>query len=203
VKGYLHTFRLCLITNLREFALTRLPKHGGTVEIVMRYPLAAGEAEFWDAPLARPKDLADALARYAREALARYAREALRRLEHGPESVLNPLRGALSRALGLRFEDEQGEHFFCSSLVQTLFYGHFSAWVAWSHATPGANPEDFRWGEADDYLHLPVLRELSSTSPFRGSSRSCTCASRSSGPRPRYAARTSVLSPPPSPRATL
>ncbi|MBF6592346.1 MAG: DNA methyltransferase, partial [Ktedonobacterales bacterium] len=178
VKGYLRTYGLCLITNLREFALVR-PLRGGAghVECVMRYPLASGEAEFWnappsgierrhadglrdflitvltwEAPLARPKDLA--------EALARYAREALRRLEHGPKSVLDPLRDALSRALGLRFEDEQGEHFFRSSLVQTLFYGLFSAWVAWSRANPNADVERFRWREAGDHLHLPVLREL-------------------------------------------
>jgi hypothetical protein len=42
------------------------------------------------------------------------------------------VRTALEEALGLKFEGEKGEHFFRSSLVQTLFYGVFSAWVLWS-----------------------------------------------------------------------
>ena len=36
-------------------------------------------------------------------------------------------------------EGEKGEHFFRSTLVQTLFYGVFSAWVQWSKdQTPGS-----------------------------------------------------------------
>ena len=37
---------------------------------------------------------------------------------------------ALEEALGLKFDSEKGEHFFRSTLVQTLFYGLFSAWVS-------------------------------------------------------------------------
>ena len=36
---------------------------------------------------------------------------------------------------GVHFEGEKGEHFFHSTLVQTLFYGVFSAWVLWSRST--------------------------------------------------------------------
>ena len=57
--------------------------------------------------------------------------EALRRLSEQPLQRLDFLRAALSEALGLHFTDEKGEHFFRSSLVQTLFYGLFSAWVVW------------------------------------------------------------------------
>ena len=42
------------------------------------------------------------------------------------------MRAALEEALGLRFEGDKGEHFFRSTLVQTLFYGVFSAWVLWA-----------------------------------------------------------------------
>ena len=39
-------------------------------------------------------------------------------------------------ALGMKFTDEKGEHFFRSTLVQTLFYGVFSAWVRWHKDNP-------------------------------------------------------------------
>ena len=90
--------------------------------------------------------------------MARYAREALRRIEHQPTEQLDELRKALSKALGLHFTDEQGEHFFRSSLVQTLFYGLFSAWVVFSRGDAG--DEEFSWRAAGDYLRLPVMREL-------------------------------------------
>ena len=42
---------------------------------------------------------------------------------------LAAVRAALEDALGVRFEGERGARFFHSTLVQTLFYGVFSAWV--------------------------------------------------------------------------
>ena len=39
------------------------------------------------------------------------------------------MRTALEEALGMTFEGAMGDHFFRSTLVQTLFYGMFSAWV--------------------------------------------------------------------------
>src|SRR5579859_4326722 len=174
VKRYLKQYSLTLVTNLRDFALVRLGRNS-QVEIIMRYTLAGDEATFWhtsaealnhqhqeglldflisaltwDATITKPKDLADALARYAREALRRLSRQPAQRLDH--------LREALSQALGLHFTDEQGEHFFRSSLVQTLFYSLFSAWVVWNRNQSGE--DQFRWREAGDYLSLPVMREL-------------------------------------------
>jgi hypothetical protein len=176
VLRYLRQYGICLVTNLRDFTLVRLAPHGQPEEL-MRQTLETSETLFWrapveslvqrhgqqmgdfltsvllwDAPMSRPKDLADAL--------ARYARVALREMEHRSDASLAPLRTALSEALGLHFTDEEGEHFFRSSLVQTLFYGLFSAWVVWNQNNPSAPPESFRWREAGDYLHLPVLREL-------------------------------------------
>ena len=46
------------------------------------------------------------------------------------------MRSALEEALGVRFEGERGAAFFRSTLVQTLFYGVFSAWVLWSRQIP-------------------------------------------------------------------
>ena len=102
--------------------------------------------------LAEPKDLAWLLASYARDGLARV--EAA-----GDAPALNAVRSALEEALGVRFEGEKGSRFFHSTLVQTLFYGVFSAWVLWARQTPppaGA----FRWRKAVWHLRAPVLRAL-------------------------------------------
>ena len=65
--------------------------------------------------------------------LASYAHDARLRIEQAPTCpALASLRQALEEALGLRFEGDKGEHFFRSTLVQTLFYGVFSAWVLWA-----------------------------------------------------------------------
>ena len=52
-----------------------------------------------------------------------------------------PSAPALEEALGMKFTDEKGEHFFRSTLVQTLFYGVFSAWVRWHKDNPGPQGE--------------------------------------------------------------
>lgn len=174
VRTYLSGYNLCLVVNLRDFALVRMGRNN-QVELIMRYTLSSDERTFWhtspeilaaqhingltdflisvltwSATIFRPKELA--------EALARYAREALRRLEHQSGEAMVPIRLALSKVLGLHFTDEVGEHFFRSSLVQTLFYGLFSAWVIWNHNCD--TDDQFRWREAGDYLNLPVMREL-------------------------------------------
>lgn len=174
VRRYLRGYNLCLVVNLRDFALVSMGRNN-QLETIMRYTLAPDERTFWrtspevlakrhnegltdflisvltwDATISRPKELA--------EALARYARETLRRLELQPVEMLAPLRRALSEVLGLHFIDEGGEHFFRSSLVQTLFYGLFSAWAVWNRNV--TLNDQFRWREAGDYLSLPVLREL-------------------------------------------
>src|SRR5665811_801816 len=66
------------------------------------------------APLAAPEDVAWFLASYARDAKAR--------IENSELPALTAVREALEEALGIRFEGEKGEHFFHSTLVQTLFY---------------------------------------------------------------------------------
>ena len=81
------------------------------------------------ATLVEPKDVAWLLASYARDGLARV--EAA-----GDAPSLAVVRSALEEALGVRFEGEKGAAFFRSSLVQTLFYGVFSAWVLWARQTP-------------------------------------------------------------------
>ena len=69
------------------------------------------------------------------------------------------MRSALEEALGVRFEGERGVAFFRSTLVQTLFYGVFSAWVLWARQTPPP-AGTFNWHEAVWHLRAPVLQAL-------------------------------------------
>jgi hypothetical protein len=69
------------------------------------------------------------------------------------------VRKSLEDALGLRVTDAKGERFFQSTLVQTLFYGLFAAWVLWQRSGASA-AERFDWEKAARYLHVPILRKL-------------------------------------------
>ena len=92
--------------------------------------------------------------------MASYARDGLARVEAAVDAAsLNAVRSALEEALGVRFEGERGAAFFRSTLVQTLFYGVFSAWVLWARQTPTPTG-GFNWHEAVWHLRAPVLRAL-------------------------------------------
>src|SRR6266851_5122840 len=103
------------------------------------------------APIADPADLAKVLARQARD-----AKLAL------PDDLkpLAPLLDDYRQALGLSFDisDEKGDRFFRSSLVQTLFYSLFAAWILWDRtAAPEAR---FEADHAHSYLQIPFLNAL-------------------------------------------
>ena len=72
---------------------------------------------------------------------------------------LAAVRSALEEALGVHFEGDRGAAFFRSTLVQTLFYGVFSAWVLWHRERPD-RVDRFEWERAVRYLRAPVLRAL-------------------------------------------
>jgi len=180
VRRYLEKYRQVLVTTYREFVLVGFNAEGQAASLES-FSLAATEQEFWalaahpgsdaarqagerltdflrrvllrQAQIAAPKDLAWFLASYAREARARAEERDL------PNWVST--RKALEEALGMSFSGEKGEHFFRSTLVQTLFYGLFAAWVFWAERHP---PTDvgarFRWREAAGYLHIPILQKL-------------------------------------------
>ncbi len=178
IAKYLTAYGLVLVTNLREFALV-IKGANGQPEILERYALADTESAFWkaaaqssktsdehatrledflkrallhNAPITQPRDLAWILASYAREARARV--EAA-----GNMPQLGALRTALEESLGMAFEGERGDHFFRSTLVQTLFYGVFSAWVLW-HAENPNRTDRFDWRLTEYYLRVPVLQSL-------------------------------------------
>ena len=79
--------------------------------------------------------------------------------EHKDLPALAAVRDALEEALGMKFTGEKGEHFFRSTLVQTIFYGVFSAWVLWHRERPGRT-DAFDWHEADWSLRVPFIRAL-------------------------------------------
>jgi hypothetical protein len=59
----------------------------------------------------------------------------------------------------MKFEAQKGEHFFRSTLVQTIFYGVFSAWVLWHKENP-ARRDPFDWKAAAWTLHVPMIKTL-------------------------------------------
>lgn len=177
VIDYLENYGQILLTNYRSFASWSW--QGGKPVRGEHYHFAASEQDFWQKAHALRKDpdhpeyerlwqfLRRALLATARIAtpedlaafLASYAREARARVEVAPLKSLDAIRKALGESLGISFEGEKGEHFFRSTLIQTLFYGIFSAWVLWHESHP--SPKDrFHWREASYHLGLPVLRSL-------------------------------------------
>ncbi|MGH7043535.1 MAG: N-6 DNA methylase, partial [Acetobacteraceae bacterium] len=174
VDRYLAAYGLVLVTNFRDFALLGRDPAGrrevrerftfGCADAAAFFALADGTrrppglatrfAEFLErvllhkAPLARPEEVAFFLASYARDALARVEAQA-------SLPAFAALRAALQEALGLTFDGPKGEHLFRSTLVQTLFYGLFSAWVEVAR-----DGKPFDWHAAGWNLHVPFVDTL-------------------------------------------
>jgi len=198
VKRYWERHGLVLVTNLHAFVLVGKDQNGQPA-LLETYALCATAEEFWrlaahpqstakrhgaglveyllrvllhNAPLASPQDVAGILASYARDAKTR--------VEQADVPALVALRTALEESLGLHFTGEKGDHFFRSTLVQTLFYGVFSAWVIWArrHAAQAkhgqqfkdalsstgsayaGDSEHFQWHMAGWFLRVPMIRAL-------------------------------------------
>ena len=181
VQKYWQKYGQVLVTNYRDFLLIGRNSQGQPVELEA-YSLAPSEAEFWlktSNPSKFAAEQGDSLLEYLKRVLlqaapitspadvawflASYARDAKARLEHHSDlPALANIRQALENALGIKFEQEQGNKFFRSTLVQTLFYGLFSAWVLWHKQN--LNREDkedkFDWKSAAHHLHVPMLAIL-------------------------------------------
>ena len=178
VSRYWERYRLVLVTNTRDFVLVGEDAAGRPAKLET-FRLAASAEEFAQrletprafagevgaglgeylcralahrARLSEPRDLAWLLASHARDALARV--EAA-----GDAPSLAAVRAALEEALGVRFEGARGARFFRSTLVQTLFYGVFSAWVLWARQAPPSG-KAFNWREAVWHLRAPVMQAL-------------------------------------------
>ena len=178
VNRYWSRYHLVLLTNLRQYELVGIGS-AAQRKALESYQLAESEADFLSeiehprafarrvgadfgnylarvlshrAAIREPKDLA--------HLLALHAREGLERIENAANpSVLRGLRSAMQDALGISFTGNEGDHFFRSTLVQTLFYGVFSAWVLWVRSNP-KHEEVFQWRNASWHLRTPVIQSL-------------------------------------------
>ncbi len=178
VSKYWNKYRLVLVTNTRDFVLLGEDAAGNPARLET-FRLAPTHDEFetrLETPRKFARDIGPALGEYLSRALshratlvepkdvawllASYARDGLARVESaGDAPSLHAVRSALEDALGVRFEGDRGAAFFRSTLVQTLFYGVFSAWVLWARQEP-APGGSFDWRTAVWHLRAPVLRAL-------------------------------------------
>lgn len=103
------------------------------------------------ARIGMPADLAKILAWQARDAKAAM-----------PDDLkpVKPLLEDYRQALGLAFDidDEKGARFFRSSLVQSIFYALFAAWILWDKEA--AADAAFEVDHAHQYLPIPFLAAL-------------------------------------------
>jgi len=178
VKRYVREYGLVLVTNLRDFLLVA-PGVSGMPYGLEGFTLAKSREDFWalashpqktakehgerfceylkrvmlsNAPLTAPQDVAWFLASYARDSKSRV-------LNHKDLSALNTVRAALEEALGMKFTGDKGDHFFRSTLVQTMFYGVFSAWVLWHRERPSRD-DAFDWRKSAWSLRVPFIQTL-------------------------------------------
>jgi hypothetical protein len=178
VMGYLGKYGQILVTNYREFVLVGRDSSGKPIKLE-RYSIADSESEFWETTKhpkktkeKHEKRFVEYLLRVMLSAaelrlpenlawlLASYARDARERIENADLSDLNDLRDKLQAVLGITFGGKDGEHFFRSTLIQTIFYGIFAAWVLWSRETPIETTAPFDWRIAGFQLRVPVLKKL-------------------------------------------
>jgi hypothetical protein len=178
LRDYLKHYGQVLLTNYRQFRLLKIAPDGKVLSLEP-FNLAETEQDFWKLaahPRSAPLDLSERFTEYLKRVLlhaaplnnprdvafflASYARDAHVRVEKaGDLPALTAIRTALEEALGMKFEQEKGEHFFRSTLVQTIFYGVFSAWVLWHKENPLRN-DPFDWKAAAWTLHVPMIKAL-------------------------------------------
>jgi len=179
VTKYWGHYGQILVTNYRDFLFVGQDEKGNPVKLES-FRLADSEKGFWiltTQPHKAAKEQGDRLIEYIKRAmlhsaivsdpekvawfLASYAKEAKARIESAADLPgLAAIRGGLEESLGMKFEGEDGEHFFRATLIQTLFYGIFSSWVLWSRNHNHKSRERFNWHEAAWNLHVPMIAAL-------------------------------------------
>ncbi|CAN5641198.1 DNA methyltransferase [soil metagenome] len=179
VRGYVEHYGQVLVTNYRDFLLV---DHDANEDIRTSesITLAEDEAAFWT-QARDPHEFAgrcgDQLVEYLHRVMVRqvsltqlrdvalllasYARDMRTRLERQNLDELAPIRDALESALGISFQGANGAHFFRSAVVQTLFYGMFSAWVLQKRDIGRGSPVTaFDWRLAGWHLKVPAIQTL-------------------------------------------
>jgi len=179
VTRYWGHYGQILVTNYRDFVFIGQDENGNPVKIES-FRLADDEISFWDLT-AQPRKTANEKGERLIEYLSRvmlhsaiisdpekvawflasYAKEAKARIDSaGNLPGLSAIRRGLEESLGMKFEGEDGKHFFRATLIQTLFYGIFSSWVLWSRNHSHKRRERFNWHEAAWNLHVPMIAAL-------------------------------------------
>jgi hypothetical protein len=179
VSKYWDRYGQVLVTNYRDFVLVGKDETGKSANLET-FRIADNEAAFWEQcihPQKTAKEMGERLLDYLERVmrstaqlnspedvawfLASYAREARGRIEAVANLPgLQQLRTGLEQSLGMEFSGKDGEHFFRSTLVQTLFYGVFSSWVIWDRESSRDSGANFNWREAAWNLHVPMIAAL-------------------------------------------
>lgn len=154
-----------LLTNLHEFAWAELDQ-SNRLAIRDRVALTARAQEFTNA---RPQVLANAGQRLAEmldaacavratiteaddvaRLLAYHATRMLAAVSIDPHTLLQPLADSMRDGLGMELEED----FFAPTVVQTLVYATFAAWVETD------DPATWNWRNTGFELRIPVIAEL-------------------------------------------
>lgn len=172
VRKYLSKHGVVVISNYREFLLIVEDKDGKQHERDF-FSLADSEDEFWKLT-SRPRNVstegAKRLAGFLRQILmeririsdpkevarnlALFAKKTLERLKDEGNGSLQELHETLEQGIGAKFEGKDAKDVFRSTLVQTIFYGLFSAWVR------DGKDGEFRWDNAKYDIPVPVIQTL-------------------------------------------
>lgn len=181
VSNYLGDYGQVLVTNYWDFLVVGKDINGNQSNLE-QYSLATDKIAFWEGTNS-PKKFSQmhekSFTEYIKRTLlcvteltdpktvawllASYARDALERLNDADISDIKDIREKLQAFLGISFDGERGEHFFRSTLIQTIFYGVFAAWVIWSrgkHSARGSMTDRFDWMATGFKLQVPVLKRL-------------------------------------------
>jgi len=180
IGRYLARTRVVLLCNVRGFALLTVdpefndrgpvpPNRRRIEEVVELWPTASDLRQGRAVESSRIESLAELIERAVTqfapiaepETLARIlARQARRAKSSLPEEFSQAVSGLMEdfgAALGIAFEGDEGEEFFRSSLIQTVYYGLFAGWLLWARSS---NREEFRWRDLPTHIRIPFMGEL-------------------------------------------
>ena len=181
VSQYWTHYGLVLVSNYRSFLLIGRDTQGHAVRLES-FSLAANDVEFWNLRHASAEardQLGEALQDYLRRALSYLA--PLTRAADLAWFVWRPYAArthsvasskaracprfrrcerAWSRHSGSASTTLRANTSSARTLIQTIFYGIFSAWVQWARTQPAQSTARFDWHAAGWTLHVPMVRTL-------------------------------------------
>lgn len=176
---YLTEYDLVLVTNFWSFKLVSLDKNGKIMEND-NFSITNSESDFWnliETPKAAAMKYGDDMAAFLQRVmmhrakltepedvawlLAYHARAAKKMLENSSQTDLALFKEGMEGVLRIEFDSKKfkTENFFNSTVVQTLMYGIFSAWVNWSKEGK-RKKEKFEWDRAAKDIQVQAIKIL-------------------------------------------